>query len=138
MRDTLAQLRLRELLGEVQDRVEQIVTGRDRIDGLLEAMLTVTSGLDLDTTLQTIVHTATELVDARYGALGVLDETNSHLSDFLTVGLDAHEREQIGDLPEGHGILGVLISDPRPLRLPDLHRHPASAGFPPAGFHPDR
>ena len=71
LRDTLSQLRLRELLMEVQDRVEQIVEGRDRLDGLLDAMLVVTSGLELDETLRTIVHTAIELVDARYGAVGV-------------------------------------------------------------------
>ena len=73
LRDTLSQLRLRELLTEVQDRVEQIVEGRDRLDldGLLDAMLVVTSGLELDETLRTIVHTAIELVDAQYGALGV-------------------------------------------------------------------
>ena len=67
LRDTLSQLRLRELLTEVQDRVEQIVEGRDRLDGLVDAMLVVTSGLELDATLRTIVHTAIELVDARYG-----------------------------------------------------------------------
>ncbi len=99
MRDTLAQLRLRELLGEVQDRVEQIVTGRDRIDGLLEAMLTVTSGLDLDTTLQTIVHTATELVDARYGALGVRGEGHE-LIEFITEGFD-EETRRAGRPPAG-------------------------------------
>ncbi|MBF6470055.1 histidine kinase, partial [Nocardia beijingensis] len=71
VRDTLSQLRLRELLGEVKDRVEQIIDARDRMDGLIEAMLTVTSGLDLDRTLRTIVHTAISLVEARYGALGV-------------------------------------------------------------------
>jgi two-component system sensor histidine kinase DevS len=74
LRDTLSQLRLRELLKEVQDRVEQIVEGRDRLDGLVEAMLVVTSGLELDVTLRTIVHTAIELVDAQYGALGVRGE----------------------------------------------------------------
>ena len=66
-RDTLSQLRLRELLTEVQDRVEQIVKGRDRLDGLVEAMLVVTSGLDLDVTLRTIVHTAIELIVAEQG-----------------------------------------------------------------------
>ncbi|MGY1961994.1 histidine kinase, partial [Nocardia gipuzkoensis] len=67
VRDTLSQLRLRELLSEVKDRIEQIIDARDRMDGLIEAMLTVTSGLDLDRTLRTIVHTAISLVDARYG-----------------------------------------------------------------------
>jgi signal transduction histidine kinase len=105
--------------------------GTRQLRRLLDAVLSIGAGLDLATVLQRIVEAATDLVDARYGALGVLDESDEHLSDFLTVGLDPHEREQIGDLPKGHGILGVLISDPRPLRLPDLHRHPDSAGFPP-------
>ncbi|MBN9634938.1 MAG: histidine kinase, partial [Actinobacteria bacterium] len=65
MRATLSGLRLRELLGEVHERVEQIIEGRDRLDGLVEAMLTVTSGLELDATLRTIVRTAIELIDAR-------------------------------------------------------------------------
>ena len=129
MRDTLAQLRLRELLGEVQDRVEQIVTGRDRIDGLLEAMLTVTSGLDLDTTLQTIVHTATELVDARYGALGVRGEGHE-LIEFITEGFDEETRALVGPPPGGRGVLGVLIDDPKPIRLDDIRHHPDSVGFP--------
>src|ERR1700686_3167472 len=76
LRNTLSQLRLRELLTEVQDRVEQIVKGRDRLDGLVDAMLVVTSGLDLDDTLRTIVHTAINLVDARYGAVGVRGQEN--------------------------------------------------------------
>ena len=129
MRDTLAQLRLRELLGEVQDRVEQIVTGRDRIDGLLEAMLTVTSGLDLDTTLQTIVHTATELVDARYGARGVRGEAHE-LIEFITEGFDEKTRALVGPPPGGRGVLGVLIDDPKPIRLDDIRHHPDSVGFP--------
>ncbi|MCV7173973.1 histidine kinase, partial [Mycobacterium manitobense] len=66
LRETLSQLRLRELLGEVQDRVERIAETRDRLDGLLESMLAVTSGLELDETLRTIVRTAIDLVDARY------------------------------------------------------------------------
>lgn len=67
VRHTLSQLRLRELLGEVQERVTQIVEGRDRLDGLVEAMLLVTTGLDLDATLRAIVSAATNLVDACYG-----------------------------------------------------------------------
>ena len=85
VRDTLSQLRLRELLTEVQDRIEQIVKGRDRLDGLVEAMLAVTSGLDLDVTLRTIVHTAIELVDARYGALGVRGDGHE-LTEFIYEG----------------------------------------------------
>jgi two-component system sensor histidine kinase DevS len=74
LRHTLSHLRLGELLTEVQDRVGQIMEGRDRLDGLVDAMLVVTSDLDLDATLRTIVHTAIELVDARFGALGVRGE----------------------------------------------------------------
>ena len=129
LRDTLSQLRLRELLTEVQDRVEQLVEGRDRLDGLLEAMLVVTSGLELDETLRTIVHTAIELVDARYGALGV--RGNDHeLVEFIYEGIDEEMRARIGHLPEGRGVLGVLIDDPKPIRLDDISRHGASVGFP--------
>ena len=87
VRDALSQLRLRELLIEVQDRVEQIVEGRDRLDGLIDAMLVVTSGLELDDTLRTIVHTAINLVDARYGAVGVRGQEND-LVQFIYEGID--------------------------------------------------
>lgn len=130
MRDTLSQLRLRELLAEVQERIAQIVEGRDRLDGLVEAMLVVTSDLDLDTTLRMIVHTAIELVDARYGALGVRGSGHD-LVAFIYEGIDEEERERIGHLPEGRGVLGVLIDDPKPIRLDDIARHPDSVGFPP-------
>ncbi|ORV39422.1 sensor histidine kinase [Mycobacterium conspicuum] len=130
LRDTLSQLRLRELLAEVQDRVGQIVEGRDRLDGLLEAMLVVTSGLDLDTTLRSIVHSAINLVDARYGALEVHGRDN-RLLQFVHEGIDEETVGRIGHLPEGLGIIGLLIDDPKPLRLEDLSLHPASVGFPP-------
>ncbi|MFD3042006.1 sensor histidine kinase [Mycolicibacterium senegalense] len=130
LRDTLSQLRLRELLTEVQDRVEEIITGRDRIDGLVEAMLAVTSGLDLEVTLSTIVRTAIELVDAGYGALGVRGDDHE-LTEFVYQGIDDETRALIGHLPEGRGVLGVLIDDPKPIRLDDIHQHPASVGFPP-------
>ena len=130
LRDTLSQLRLRELLMEVQDRVEQIVQGRDRLDGLVEAMLVVTSGLELDETLRSIVHTAIELVDARYGALGVRGHEHE-LVEFIYEGVDEATREQIGHLPEGRGVLGVLIDDPKPIRLDNISHHAASVGFPP-------
>ena len=131
LRDTLSQLRLRELLAEVQERIAQIVEGRDRLDGLVEAMLVVTSELDLDTTLRTIVHTAIELVDARYGALGVRG-SGHNLTAFIYEGIAGDESARIGNLPEGRGVLGVLISTNRsPIRLDDIARHPASVGFPP-------
>ncbi len=130
LRETLSQLRLRELLVEVQDRVEQIVRGRDRLDGLVEAMLMVTSGLELDLTLKTIVHTAIDLVDAGYGALGVRGH-HHELVEFIYEGIDAETRELIGPLPEGRGVLGHLIDEPKPIRLDNIMQHPASVGFPP-------
>ncbi|MEV4237744.1 MULTISPECIES: GAF domain-containing sensor histidine kinase [unclassified Nocardia] len=134
--ETLAQLRLRELLGEVQDRIVQIVGVRDQMDRLIEAMLVVTAGLDLDNTLRSIVHTAIELVDAGYGALGVreTDKTSNELSEFVYEGIDDRTRVMIGDLPRGHGVLGLLIEEPKPLRLTNLSRHPSSVGFP--SHHP--
>ena len=98
---------------------------------LLDAVLTVGSDLDLPSMLQRIVQSAVELVDATYGALGVLDDTRTRLSQFITVGIDEAGHRAIGNLPEGHGILGLLIVDAKPLRLPDLTEHPDSYGFPP-------
>ncbi len=129
LRDTLSQLRLRELLTEVQDRVEQIIRGRDRLDGLVEAMLVVTSGLELDDTLRSIVKTAIELVDARYGALGVRGH-DDELVEFVYEGIDEATRDLIGQLPEGRGVLGALLEDPKPIRLEDISSHPTSVGFP--------
>ncbi|MDT5316233.1 MAG: hypothetical protein QOE74_5253 [Mycobacterium sp.] len=129
-RNTLSALHLRELLTEVQDRVEQIVEGRDRLDGLVAAVLAVTSGLELAVTLRTIVHTAIELIDARYGALGVRG-TDHELIEFIYEGIDEPTREKIGPLPQGRGVLGVLIDEPTPIRLDHLDDHPASVGFPP-------
>lgn len=133
LRETLSQLRLRELLTQVHDRVEEIVESRDRLDGLVEAMLVVTSGLELDATLRTIVHTAIELVDARYGALGIRGQGHD-LIEFIYEGIDEHTRELIGPLPQGRGVLGVLIDDPKPIRLDNICNHADSVGFPP--HHP--
>ena len=101
---------------------------------LLDAVLTVGSDLDLSAMLERIVQAAVELVDATYGALGVLDDSGTRLAQFITVGVDDETHAKIGSLPEGHGILGLLIVDAKPLRLPDLTEHPDSFGFPP--HHP--
>lgn len=111
------------------------VVGPRRLHDLLDAVVAVGSGLDLAETLRKITTIATTLVDAKYGALGVLDDTGERLSQFITVGIDPEAHQAIGALPEGHGILGVLIVDAKPLRLPDLAAHPDSHGFPP--HHPD-
>ncbi len=107
------------------------VAGHGQLDQLLDAILTIGSDLDLPAMLRRIVESATELAGATYGALGVLDETHTRLAQFITVGIDDEAHRAIGDLPEGHGILGLLILDAKPLRLPDLTKHPDSFGFPP-------
>ncbi|MFR9802437.1 GAF domain-containing protein [Pseudonocardia sp. RS010] len=126
----LSGLRLDELLGEVQERLSQVAAARDRMQSLLDAVLSVASGLELETTLSQIVRSAVDLVDARYGALGVLAPDGS-IARFIDVGLHPGERERLGRPPTGKGLLGQLIVEPEPLRLADLTAHPASVGFPP-------
>jgi len=128
------QLRLDELLVEFQARLSTVLKTRDRVHGLLQAVLAVGSDLDLQVVLRRIVEAARSLVDADFGALGVLDDAGHGLSQFLVVGIDEDTATEIGSLPEGHGVLGQLIRDPRPLRLDDLSQHPSSFGFPPG--HP--
>ena len=99
-------------------------------DTLVEAMLSVTTGLELEATLRTIVRTATELVHARYGALGVRGD-GDELVEFITEGIDDDGRARIGPPPSGRGVLGVLIEEPKPIRLDDIRHHPSSVGFPP-------
>ncbi len=127
------QRQLEELLAEMQGRLEAAVTTRDRLHGLLGAVFAVGSDLELATVLRRIVEAGVQLVDARYGALGVIGEGGS-LSQFVTVGIDDETIKAIGPLPRGNGILGVLIKDPKPLRLHNLADHPASSGFP--AHHP--
>ena len=103
----------------------------DRLRVLVDAGIALSSELSLDALLQRIVETAAELTGARYAALGVIDRTGQRLERFLTTGLDAEAHRAIGELPHGRGILGVLIRDATPLRLPELRADPRSAGFPP-------
>lgn len=129
----MSQLRLREVLRDLQDRIEVLIGTRDKMDGLLDAVLAVASGLELDATLRRIVQAAIELGEASYGALGVLAEDTS-LAEFVYIGIDPETREQIGHLPEGHGLLGLVIDEAKPLRLEEISAHPASVGFP--AHHP--
>ncbi|WP_018683755.1 GAF domain-containing protein [Actinokineospora enzanensis] len=124
----LSGLRLDELLRELHERLGELMHTRDSLQGLLDAVLAVGAGLELDSTLQRIVQAAVGLVDARYGALGVLGDRG--LSRFLHEGIDAETRAGMGHLPEGRGLLGLLIEHPEPIRLVDLTQHPASVGFP--------
>lgn len=109
--------------------------GPQSLRQLLDAVVAVGSGLELPSMLRRITELACDLVDANYGALGVLDESGTGLSQFITVGVDDETHKAIGNLPAGHGILGLLIVDAKPLRLPDLNEHPDSYGFPPN--HPE-
>ena len=129
----LPHLQLDDLLAELQVRLQAVMANRDRMRGLIEAVVAIGSGLDLESTLRRIVQTAVRLVDATYGALGVIGD-GKQLAEFIPVGLSPDEIEAIHHWPEGRGLLGLLIDDPRPLRLADIAAHPASSGFP--GGHP--
>ena len=106
---------------------------RDRKDMLLEAGLTLASELSLPIVLQRIVDLAAQVADARYGALGVIGD-NGTLVEFVTTGISAKERRAIGALPTGRGVLGLLIHDPKPVRITNIGEHRLSVGFPPS--HP--
>lgn len=106
------------------------VAGPRQLRRLLDAVMSLGSDLELPALLRRIVEAGQELVGARYAALGVLDTERTYLAEFLTVGIDDDGRSAIGELPKGHGILGVLINTPQPLRLADLGEHPDRYGFP--------
>ncbi|MFA1541783.1 sensor histidine kinase [Actinomadura monticuli] len=126
----LPQLQLDDLLSELQARLEAARATRDRVHALLEAVVSIGGELDLESVLRRITEAATTLVDARYGALGVIGEEGERLVQFITVGVGDGGIEAIGHWPHGHGILGLLIREPRGIRLPDLGEHPDSVGFP--------
>ncbi|MBO0747250.1 MAG: GAF domain-containing sensor histidine kinase [Acidimicrobiaceae bacterium] len=108
-----------------------------QLKALLDAVLVIESDLDLTSLLRRIVTVATDVAGARYGALGVLDEDRVGLSEFVYAGIDPATAERIGHLPEGRGVLGLLILEPHPIRIRDLAMHPYSAGVP-AGHPPMR
>ena len=101
---------------------------------LIDAVLMIEAAVELPVLLRHLVEEACSLVDARYGALGVLNEARTGLDPFITVGMGDEEEEAIGPRPTGRGVLGVLITEPTSLRLTDLGAHPDSYGFPP--HHP--
>jgi signal transduction histidine kinase len=128
-RPLLPQLRLDDLLAELQVRLSAAVKTRDRVHALLEAVVAVGSNLDLEVVLRQIVEAAVTLVDAKYGALGVIGE-GGRLAEFVPVGLDEDQIAEIHHWPEGRGLLGELITNPGSLRLADMSAHPRSFGFP--------
>ncbi|GAB7051620.1 two-component system sensor histidine kinase [Catenuloplanes indicus JCM 9534] len=125
----LSRVRLDELLQEMLDRVGDVVASRERLRALLDAVVGISTDLDLRSTLQRIVEAACSLAGARYGALGVVGP-DRRLTDFITHGMTREQAAHIGDLPHGRGVLGLLIQDPRPVRMPDITQHPQSYGFP--------
>jgi signal transduction histidine kinase len=125
----LPHLPLDDLLSELQGRLQAVLATRDRVHGLLEAVVAVSSNLELEAVLRRIVEAAVTLVDARFGALGVVGD-GGRLADFIPVGLDEAGITRIDHEPEGRGLLGLLTSAPRPLRLAEIAGHPQSSGFP--------
>lgn len=101
-----------------------------KLQALLGAVVLTVSDLDLDALPRSIVEEAVALTDARYAALGVRHPTQPRLVQFIHVGIPEQTVDEIGRLPEGKGILGLLIDDPKPVRLARLSDHPASVGFP--------
>ncbi|MEU3465383.1 GAF domain-containing sensor histidine kinase [Streptomyces sp. NPDC006733] len=124
-------MRIDELLEELQSRLDVARGTRDQVRSLLEAVLSVGRELDLEQVLRNIVEAAAVLVKAEYAALGVIGPDGERLAEFLTVGFTPEQTSAIGVQPSGHGILGLLIREPHPLRLPRIAEHPASQGFPP-------
>jgi two-component system, NarL family, sensor histidine kinase DevS len=129
----LPHLRLDDLLAELQSRLTAVVGTRDRVHALLEAVVAVSS-LDMGLALRQVVEAAASLVNAQYGALGVIGEAG-RLAEFVTYGLDEDQIAAIDHWPKGRGLLGELITDSRALRLADMSSHPRSFGFP-AGHPP--
>jgi signal transduction histidine kinase len=126
----LSRVRLDALLQELLGRVDEVVDSQERLRALLDAVVGISSDLDLNSTLDRIVTAACELAGARYGALGVVGPDGKKLARFITHGISPEIITEIGPYPEGHGILGLLIDQPEPIRLADLTQHPASYGFP--------
>lgn len=127
---SLSRVRLDALLRELLDRVDDIMAYQERLRALLDAVVGIGADLDLTSTLDRIIAAACELADAQYGALGVLAPDGRRLMRFLTRGVTDEQIAAIGPYPEGHGILGLLIEHPEPIRLHDLAEHPQSYGFP--------
>jgi signal transduction histidine kinase len=126
----LSRVRLDALLQELLGRVDEIMEYQERLRALLDAVVGIGADLDLNSTLDRIVTAACELAGARYGALGVVGPDGRRLVRFITRGVTDEEIAAIGPYPEGHGILGLLIEHPEPIRMHDLAEHPRSYGFP--------
>jgi GAF domain-containing protein len=123
-------LELDQLLTQLIERAHDVKGAQNRLRGLLRANRSVIGDLALNTVLRRIVEAACELVDAPYGAVGVIRPDGTGLEAFIHVGMEPSAVEEIGHLPEGKGLLGALIDDPRPIRLRDIRDDVRSVGFP--------
>jgi signal transduction histidine kinase len=121
--------RAEELLHEFVDRAHELLRVQSHMNSLLAAVVSMAEDLSLQSVLERVAQSAAELLGARYAAIGVVGE-DQRLSHFITVGIEDDQVQLIGDLPTGHGVLGQLITDPKPLRLHDLQDHPMSSGVP--------
>ncbi|MEU7381924.1 MULTISPECIES: SpoIIE family protein phosphatase [unclassified Streptomyces] len=117
--------RLNEELDQIGERLQALAAAKDRLQGLLDAVLAISGELDLSSVLHRVVTTAMDLVGARYGALGVLHESGEYLQAFITAGLSEEERAALAgvEFPHGRGVLGLLIRHPEPLRVTDIASH---------------
>ena len=123
---------LDDLLQELLQRVQEVVDNQQRTKLLLDVVVGVAADLSLSSVLERIVEAASRLAGAQYAALGVISPgRDRRLREFVTYGLTGEQRERIGDLPRGHGLLGLIIDEPEPVRTSDIAAHPASFGFPP-------
>ena len=114
--------------------IPEVTRVRERFERLLTAGVEIFSEHSLERVLQRVVDAAREVVGARYAALGVLSLDGTSLGEFVTSGMSQAERDRIGDLPRGRGLLGLVIREPAPIRTADINRHPQRYGFPP--HHP--
>jgi signal transduction histidine kinase len=119
------------VFGWIEQREGEARWRSDQLSALYRATLALTEELDLSTVLQLVVDQARTLADAKYGALGVLDEKNIFFDQFITSGITPEQRARLGRPPLGHGLLGVLIKDGESLQIPDISTDPRGVGFPP-------
>ena len=126
----IPKLELDELIDQLVDRAQDVKRAQGRLRALLRAIETVSGDLALEAVLRNVVESACELAHAKYGAVGVIGPDGG-LEQFITVGVDDETAALIGPLPQGKGLLGALITDPRPIRLRHMSDDPRSTGFPP-------
>jgi signal transduction histidine kinase len=126
----IPKLELDELIDQLVDRAHDVKRAQGRLRSLLRAIETVSSDLALEVVLRNVVEAACELAHAQYGAVGVIGPDGG-LDQFITIGVDEETKQRIGPLPQGKGLLGALITDPRPIRLRHMSDDPRSTGFPP-------